>query len=170
MYHPAPCSELHALKKSMPYHVILLVLWKVYVTSASLESWEGTGSGSYGKSADNGGVMQGLASSRFWIHVDEPDLSSNHRGADGVVYTSHLPTCPFDNKSPDQLSLVSCMSRVRPRTNGQCGTRFPRDVTQTHGVRPVHLLRVSLLRVLESTFPGDPLSNSTDMRIPTPEN
>ena len=35
-------------------------------------------------------------------------------------------------------------------------------------VRPVHLLRVSPLRVLESDFPGDPLSNSTDMRIPTP--
>ena len=35
-------------------------------------------------------------------------------------------------------------------------------------VRPVHLLRVSLLRVLESNFPGDPLSNYTDMRIPTP--
>ena len=37
-------------------------------------------------------------------------------------------------------------------------------------LRPVHLQRVSLLRVLESNFPGDPLSNSTDMRIPTPEN
>ena len=35
-------------------------------------------------------------------------------------------------------------------------------------VRPVHLLRVSLLRVRESNFPGDPLENSTDMRIPTP--
>ena len=35
-------------------------------------------------------------------------------------------------------------------------------------IRPVHLLRVSLLRVLESNFPGDSLSNSTDMRIPTP--
>ena len=35
-------------------------------------------------------------------------------------------------------------------------------------VRPVHLLRVFLLRVLESNFPGDPLSNSTGMRIPTP--
>ena len=32
---------------------------------------------------------------------------------------------------------------------------------------PVHLLRVVLLRVLESNFPGDPLSNSKDMRIPT---
>ena len=35
-------------------------------------------------------------------------------------------------------------------------------------LRPVHLLRVSLLRVLESNFPGDPLSNSTDIGIPTP--
>ena len=34
-------------------------------------------------------------------------------------------------------------------------------------LRPVHMLRVSLLRVLESNFPGDPLSNYTDMRIPT---
>ena len=34
--------------------------------------------------------------------------------------------------------------------------------------RPVHLLRVSLLGVLESNFPEDPLSNSTDMRLPTP--
>ena len=34
-------------------------------------------------------------------------------------------------------------------------------------IRPVHLLCVFLLRVLESNFPGDPLSNSTDMRIPT---
>ena len=34
-------------------------------------------------------------------------------------------------------------------------------------LRPVHLLRVSLLGVLESNFPGDPLSNSTGMRIPT---
>ena len=37
-------------------------------------------------------------------------------------------------------------------------------------LRPVHLSRVSLLRVLESNFPGDPLSNSADMRIPTPDN
>ena len=35
-------------------------------------------------------------------------------------------------------------------------------------IRPVHLLRVSPLRVLESSFPGDLLSNSTDMRIPNP--
>ena len=43
----------------------------------------------------------------------------------------------------------------------------PVAVTPLH---PVHLSRVSLLRVLKSNFPGDPLSNSTDMRIPTPEN
>ena len=36
------------------------------------------------------------------------------------------------------------------------------------GIRPVHLLRVVLFRVLESNFPGDSLSNSTDVRIPTP--
>ena len=35
-------------------------------------------------------------------------------------------------------------------------------------IHPVHLLRVSLLRVLESNFPGGALQNSTDMRIPTP--
>ena len=34
---------------------------------------------------------------------------------------------------------------------------------------PSRALRpVSLLRVLESNFPGDPLSKLTDMRIPTP--
>ena len=35
-------------------------------------------------------------------------------------------------------------------------------------IRPVHLLRVFLLKVLESNFPGDSLYNSTDMKIPTP--
>ena len=35
-------------------------------------------------------------------------------------------------------------------------------------IRPVHLLRVSLLRVLESNFPGDSLYNYTDMIVPTP--
>ena len=34
-------------------------------------------------------------------------------------------------------------------------------------VRPVHLLSVFLLRVLESNFPGDSLYNYTKMRIPT---
>ena len=33
-------------------------------------------------------------------------------------------------------------------------------------VRPVHLLRISLLRVLESNFPGDSLSNYILMIIP----
>ena len=37
-------------------------------------------------------------------------------------------------------------------------------------LRPVHLLRVFLLRVLESNFPGDSLPDSMDMRIPTPYN
>ena len=37
-------------------------------------------------------------------------------------------------------------------------------------LRPVHISRVFLLGVLESNFPGDSLLNSTDMRIPTPEN
>ena len=36
------------------------------------------------------------------------------------------------------------------------------------GVRPVHLLRVLLLRVLESNFPGDSLYNYMDMIVPTP--
>ena len=51
--------------------------------------------------------------------------------------------------------------------------RRPRVTKKTEpglGARPwpVHLLRVSLLRVLESNFPGDSLYNCTDMRIPTP--
>ena len=37
-------------------------------------------------------------------------------------------------------------------------------------IRPVHLLRVSLLRVLESNFPGDSLSNHIVMIIPTSYN
>ena len=37
-------------------------------------------------------------------------------------------------------------------------------------VRPIHLLTDSLLRVLESNFPGDPGKDYTDMRIPTLEN
>ena len=43
-------------------------------------------------------------------------------------------------------------------------------IVQLIVIRPVHLSRVSLLRVLESNFPGDPLSNSTDKRIRIPEN
>ena len=40
---------------------------------------------------------------------------------------------------------------------------------ECHGViRPVHLLRVSVLRVLESNFPGNSLYSYTDMRIRTP--
>ena len=35
-------------------------------------------------------------------------------------------------------------------------------------VRQVHLLRVFLLRVLESSYPGDSLSNYMDMIVPTP--
>ena len=41
----------------------------------------------------------------------------------------------------------------------------PPDV---QSVRPVHLLRVFLLRVLESNFPGDSLYNYMDMIVPTP--
>ena len=35
-------------------------------------------------------------------------------------------------------------------------------------VRPVHLLRVSLLRVLETNFPGDSLYDYMDTIVPTP--
>ena len=37
------------------------------------------------------------------------------------------------------------------------------SVRSCKSIRPVHLLRVFLLRVLESDFPGDSLYNSTDM-------
>ena len=53
-----------------------------------------------------------------------------------------------------------------PDVKFQMGT--PSHTSLSSPVRPVHLLRVFLLRVLESKFPGDPLSNSTDIRIPTP--
>ena len=42
-----------------------------------------------------------------------------------------------------------------------------RERERSKVVRPVHLLRVSLLRVLESNFPGDSLYNDTDMIIST---
>ena len=56
--------------------------------------------------------------------------------------------------------------RVRPQPQPRAGLERGRPAAA--GLRPVHLLRVFLLRVLESNFPGDSLSNSTDMRIPTP--
>ena len=37
-------------------------------------------------------------------------------------------------------------------------------------ISPSLPINSALFRVLESNFPGDPLSNSTDMRIPTPDN
>ena len=61
-----------------------------------------------------------------------------------------------------------------PRVTGMCvkrerGTVWSNSRFRTL-LRPVHLLRVSLPRVLESNFSGDSLWNYTDMRIPTPEN
>ena len=53
---------------------------------------------------------------------------------------------------------------VNIHIGGQGGVR------QEPYVRPVHLLRVFLLRVLESNFPGDSLYNSTDIGISTPYN
>ena len=49
-------------------------------------------------------------------------------------------------------------------------TREAIETRTSKHVHSVHLSRVSLLRVLESNFLGDPLSNYTDMRIPSPEN
>ena len=57
-----------------------------------------------------------------------------------------------------------CHFGVTPRQHSE----IPGSIGRNAAVRPVHLLRVFLLRVLESKSPGDSLSNSTDMRISTP--
>ena len=76
------------------------------------------------------------------------------------LHTSPAPyTCeplPFD---PAKKGVSHSATRCPERS---CST-FQRSV---FSVRPVHLLRVSRLRVLEANFPGDSPSNSTDMRIP----
>ena len=60
------------------------------------------------------------------------------------------------------------LSFPRPRLRLRRHGRAPGDQSGAwERLRPVHLLRVSLLRVLESEFPRDSLSNSLDMRIPT---
>ena len=64
---------------------------------------------------------------------------------------------------------VACFCRAH-RSAERTSPRACVRNQSTPTLRPVHLSRVSLLRVLESNFPGDPLSNSTDMRIPTPDN
>ena len=51
---------------------------------------------------------------------------------------------------------------VHHRGHVVVGARDPGDL---NNIRPVHLLRVFLLRVLESNFPGDPLQYYTDMTI-----
>ena len=63
--------------------------------------------------------------------------------------------CPARSDAHGRWHSVSALKPLRLLV--LCGGR----------IRPVHLLRVVLLRVLESNFPGDPLSNSTDMRMPT---
>ena len=62
-----------------------------------------------------------------------------------------------------RLSSCEKLYILRPRDRGhKLGPAF------RGSLRPVHLLRVVLLRVLESKFLGDSLSNSMDMRMPTP--
>ena len=48
--------------------------------------------------------------------------------------------------------------------------KVPAVRRKSGAIRPVHLLRVSLLRVLEPNFPEDSLYNYMDMIIPIPEN
>ena len=61
----------------------------------------------------------------------------------------------------DLTASISCSTTACQRPQPQ---HFAVDLV----LRPVHLLRVSLLRVLESNSQGDSLYNSTDMIIPTP--
>ena len=67
------------------------------------------------------------------------------------------------------ISSRSSMIIIRILNARRQGTLME-STARENNLRPVHLLRVSLLGVLESNFPGDPLQNSTDMRIPTPYN
>ena len=60
------------------------------------------------------------------------------------------------------FNIQEAPQEVRPE-----GSELARCSLEQMAVRPVHLLRVFLLRVLESNFPGDSLYNYTDMRIPT---
>ena len=60
----------------------------------------------------------------------------------------------FPRYSSQSRSGSRCCSQL-PRARALAGVRAARPVGVA--VRPVHLLRVSLPRVLESNFPGEPL-------------
>ena len=66
------------------------------------------------------------------------------------------------------LMLYSIMTRTRGSEQALAGRDMSHSGNLSEALRPVHLLRVFLLRVLESNFPGDPLYNYTDRRVPTP--
>ena len=89
------------------------------------------------------------------------------------IYTynySYMIICPFRHavKSTSKFMLVAQLYILVKYKSHTCDdTKRYHECMPTH-LRPVHLFRVFLLRVLESNFPGDPLSKSTDMIIPTP--
>ena len=60
------------------------------------------------------------------------------------------------------IYIYGCIKKVR------FGSPFAVPLFRAGELRPVHLLRVSLLRALESNFPGDSLYNYLDMIVPTP--
>ena len=75
------------------------------------------------------------------------------------------------NFTKQQIKGLTHMVRGEGAPGGQPGRAiFGKGNTSEGVIRPVHLLRVVLIRVLESNFPGDHLSNATDMIIPIPEN
>ena len=70
------------------------------------------------------------------------------------------------NKAPTNAEINHCADRS-PKVSSD-SLRVELLVASGVPIRPVPLLRVFLLRVPESNFPGDSLSNSMDMIISTP--
>ena len=104
-----------------------------------------------------------------WPHSSNTDTNTN------TNTNTNINTNPNPNTNRGSLEASNCLQThlgcpSRLKLLVQCGLIRSMCFSLCQGsphiatLRPVHLLRVSLLRVLESNFPGDPL---TDMRIPT---
>ena len=92
------------------------------------------------------------STSRFWLTCD-------HRAADGVVYTSHLPTCPFDEdirlyemfEDPGVSDDGSRLTGLRPldgdtARSSLCSSAKPRRATKEGQWvlrRPLHIRTLS---------------------------
>ena len=107
-------------------------------------------------------VKQTTIRARRELGQDAPEAAHLQDGGgrgEGPRHSGEGEAVPRDEDSRTTGDYYYC--------RGHAGRPHPQ---KSDPIRPVHLSRVSLLRVLESNFPGEPLSNSTDMRIATPEN